>query len=268
VDTCSHAGQQVSTCLKFFAVASIDAWRQRYGQPLAVYRTSKSFATQQGALASWLRRAETQAAAIECRTYEAKAFRAALQEIRPLSCEADPTVFVPQMQALAAAAGVAVVFVPGVIAPVVLLKVAVACVLRKNAPSELSITLPMVKSKKPPRRTIRPLVVGVVGRFGTPSAPCGPAPVTPTGVWKVAAAVPVGATEVAGSAGGAAGAATGAGRAAGRACWALAACATSARPTTAVVPRRILRIEVLLIAGQSGSVPRPLPPGRKESPNT
>ena len=102
----------MSACLKFFAVVSIDAWRQRYGQPLAVYRTSQSYATQQGALACWLRRAETQAAANTCRPYEAKGFRAALQEIRPLSCEADPTVFVPQLQALAGAAGVAVVFVP------------------------------------------------------------------------------------------------------------------------------------------------------------
>ena len=78
VDTCSHAGQQVSACLKFFAVASIDAWRQRYGQPLAVYRTSKSYATQQGALACWLRRAETQAASIacgSCRPWNVSSFR-------------------------------------------------------------------------------------------------------------------------------------------------------------------------------------------------
>jgi addiction module HigA family antidote len=112
VEACSHKGQQVAACLKYFAVASIEAWRERYGEPLAVYRTSKSYATQQGSLASWLRRAETQAASIACRPYEAKAFRAALQEIRPLSCEGDPTVFVPQLQSLAAAAGVAVVFVP------------------------------------------------------------------------------------------------------------------------------------------------------------
>ena len=126
----------------------------------------------------------------------------------------------------------------------------------------------MEKSKKPPRRTTVPLVVGVDGRFGTPSAPCGPAPVMPTGVWNRAAAVPAGATEVAGSAGGAAGAA--AGRAAGRACWALATGATSARPTTAVVPRRILRIQVLLIAGISGVDPQPLPPAgrRLGTPNT
>jgi HTH-type transcriptional regulator/antitoxin HigA len=112
VETCSYKGQQVAACLKFFAVASVDAWRQRYGQPLAVYRTSKSFTTEQGALASWLRRSETQAAAIPCRPYDAKAFRAALQEMRHLSCETDPSVLVPQLQGLAAAAGVAVVFIP------------------------------------------------------------------------------------------------------------------------------------------------------------
>jgi HTH-type transcriptional regulator/antitoxin HigA len=112
VETCSHPGQQVAACLKFFAVASVEAWRQRYGQPLAVYRTSKRFITEQGALASWLRRSETQAAAIPCRPYDAKAFRAALQEMRRISCEYDPSVLAPQLQGLAAAAGVAVVFVP------------------------------------------------------------------------------------------------------------------------------------------------------------
>jgi addiction module HigA family antidote len=112
VETCSHKGQQVAACLKFFAVASVEAWRQRYGQPLAVYRTSKSFSTEQGALASWLRRSETQAAAIPCRPYDAKSFRAALQEMRHLSCETDPSVLVAELQSLAAAAGVAVVFIP------------------------------------------------------------------------------------------------------------------------------------------------------------
>jgi HTH-type transcriptional regulator/antitoxin HigA len=112
VVTCSHKGQQVAACLKFFAVASVDAWRQRYVQPLAVYRTSKSFTTEQGALASWLRRSEMQAAAIHCRPYDAKAFRAALSEMRCLSCETNPSVFVPKLQSLAAAAGVAVVFIP------------------------------------------------------------------------------------------------------------------------------------------------------------
>jgi HTH-type transcriptional regulator / antitoxin HigA len=75
--------------------------------PLAAYRSSKSYATQQGTLASWLCRAETQAASIACRPYAAKAFRTALQEIGPLSCETDPSMFVPQLQALAGAAGVA-----------------------------------------------------------------------------------------------------------------------------------------------------------------
>jgi HTH-type transcriptional regulator/antitoxin HigA len=112
VETCSHKGQQVAACLKFFAVASVDAWRQRYEQPLAVYRTSKSFSTEQGALASWLRRSETQAASIRCKPYDAKAFRVTLSEMRSLSCVTDLSVLVPKLQSLAAAAGVAVVFVP------------------------------------------------------------------------------------------------------------------------------------------------------------
>jgi HTH-type transcriptional regulator/antitoxin HigA len=112
VETCSHPGQQVSACLKFFAVASVEAWRERYGQPLAVYRTSRSHATQQGALASWLRRSETMAATLPCGVYQARAFKAALQQMRSLSLEPEPEVFVPMVQGLAAAAGVAVVFVP------------------------------------------------------------------------------------------------------------------------------------------------------------
>jgi hypothetical protein len=67
VESCSHAGQQVAVCLKFFAVASVDLWRECYGQPLALYRTSQLYATQKGALACLLRRSETQAAAIPCR---------------------------------------------------------------------------------------------------------------------------------------------------------------------------------------------------------
>jgi hypothetical protein len=65
-------------------------------------------ATNQGALASWLRRSETQAAAIPCRPYDAKAFRTALQEMRRLRCEQDPSRLVPQWQGLAAAAVVVV----------------------------------------------------------------------------------------------------------------------------------------------------------------
>lgn len=112
VEAYDHAGKQVEACLKFFAVASVEAWREQYGKPLAIYRTSLSFETQRGAVASWLRRAELKAATIDCRPYEAKAFKSVLVEIRSLTLEPDPTKFVPEFQALAAGAGVAVVLVP------------------------------------------------------------------------------------------------------------------------------------------------------------
>jgi HTH-type transcriptional regulator/antitoxin HigA len=112
VEAYNHAGKQVEACLKFFAVASVEAWHEQYSKPLAVYRTSPSFETQQGAVASWLRRAELKAATIDCRSYEAKAFKSVLVEVRNLTLEPEPSVFVPQLQSLAAGAGVAVVFVP------------------------------------------------------------------------------------------------------------------------------------------------------------
>jgi addiction module HigA family antidote len=112
VEAFNHAGKQVEACLKFFAVASVEAWQEQYSKPLAAYRTSPSFETQQGAVASWLRRAELKAAMIDCRPYEAKAFKSVLVEIRSLTLEPEPSVLVPQLQSLAAGAGVAVVFVP------------------------------------------------------------------------------------------------------------------------------------------------------------
>lgn len=112
VETFSHVGRQVQACLRFFSVASVSAWREQYGVPLAAYRASATFEKKAGAVASWLRRAEIDAAAIACRPYDAKQFRQALAEIRTLTLEPDPRVFLPQVTSLAAEAGVALVAVP------------------------------------------------------------------------------------------------------------------------------------------------------------
>jgi len=112
VEACSHPGRQMQACLKFFAVASVPAWREQYGRPLAAYRASTAFEKKEGAVACWLRRAELQASAIDCRPYDAKVFREALVEIRSLTLLCEPRVFLPLLTERAAAAGVAVVFVP------------------------------------------------------------------------------------------------------------------------------------------------------------
>jgi hypothetical protein len=108
----SHKGEQVEECLRFFGVASVEAWLQRYSQPLVAFRASGKSRKQVGAVAAWLREAERQATALRCAPYDKGALRDALPELRALTVEADPEVFVPRVQQACAAVGVAVVFVP------------------------------------------------------------------------------------------------------------------------------------------------------------
>ena len=108
----SHRGEQVLECLRFFAVASVDAWRERYTQPLAAYRASGKFDMKLGAVAAWLRQAEREATDIQCAPYNKAAFRQALPALRALTQEPDPQVFIPRVRATCASCGVAVVFVP------------------------------------------------------------------------------------------------------------------------------------------------------------
>ncbi|MES2178229.1 MAG: helix-turn-helix domain-containing protein [Gemmatimonadota bacterium] len=103
---------KVDALLRWFGVASVPAWRETYAQPLAAFRASVKVDKRLGAVAAWLRAAELEAATIDCAPFNVSAFREALVSIRALAAEADPQVFVPQLQSLCAACGVAVVFVP------------------------------------------------------------------------------------------------------------------------------------------------------------
>jgi len=111
-DCRENAAAQVSECLRFFGVATVPAWRERYVVPLAAFRASPRFEMQPGAVAAWLRQGERRAAAIDCAPFDRRAFRQALHELRALTNEPEPAVFVPKMAALCAAAGVAVVLEP------------------------------------------------------------------------------------------------------------------------------------------------------------
>lgn len=108
----SNVAAQVAECLSFFGVATVAAWRERYGAALAGFRASRQFEMQAGAVAAWLRQGERRAAAIDCAPFERKAFRLVLQQLRALTNEPDPAVFVPRMSDLCAAAGVAVALEP------------------------------------------------------------------------------------------------------------------------------------------------------------
>lgn len=105
--------ETVSECLRFFGVGSVEAWRGwASGLKLTAYRMSDRAGRNFGAIAAWLRHGELQAERIDCAAYSADTFRSRLLELRTLTLETDPKVFVPRLRSLCASAGVAVVLAP------------------------------------------------------------------------------------------------------------------------------------------------------------
>jgi addiction module HigA family antidote len=109
--------EQVAECLKFFGVASVQVWESHYRQPVAAFRSSAAFQRRDGksyngAVAAWLRQGEREAGKIFCKPFNKARFEEKLTELRALTNETDPSVFVPKLTALCAEAGVAVVVQP------------------------------------------------------------------------------------------------------------------------------------------------------------
>ena len=103
----------VSECLKFYGVGSVEAWRDwSNGLELTAYRMPSKARRSFGAIAAWLRYGELRAAKIDCAPYSVEAFRNRLPELRALTVETKPGIFVPRLQDLCASAGVAVVIAP------------------------------------------------------------------------------------------------------------------------------------------------------------
>lgn len=78
-------GLTVSALLSFFGVASVDAWKTKYGTSGVAYRHSPSFESDTFVLATWRRLAEIDAARQTCADYRESAFKNALRQARPLT---------------------------------------------------------------------------------------------------------------------------------------------------------------------------------------
>lgn len=104
--------QQLDEVLRFFGIASAEQWDDLWPNVAVAYRQHNKHEIFAEAVSAWLRKGELEAANIQCAPYNKAAFRDALDEIRGLTAESAPAHFVPAMQQLCAAAGVAVVFVP------------------------------------------------------------------------------------------------------------------------------------------------------------
>ena len=102
---------QLQEACRFFGVANPESWERVWREPLARFRKSQAFKSDAGAVATWLRLGELKAARIACAPFDPAKFRRVLDRIRLLTPEA-PEDFQPELAALCADAGVAVVFVP------------------------------------------------------------------------------------------------------------------------------------------------------------
>jgi HTH-type transcriptional regulator/antitoxin HigA len=97
--------------LEFFGVANYQEWELKYGSSVqnARYRFAGSTKLNQEAVAAWLRRAEVETEGMIVSPWNAVMFEDALRsDIRSLTVERDPKVFVPKLVELAAASGVIV----------------------------------------------------------------------------------------------------------------------------------------------------------------
>lgn len=110
IPTCSDKSQQVLEALKFFGVASPDAWFAIWESKIIEYRKSTKLKSNFGAVAAWLRQGEIEAQGIECALFKAEAFQDALFQTRGLTVE-PVDFFQNELVHLCANAGVAVVFV-------------------------------------------------------------------------------------------------------------------------------------------------------------
>jgi addiction module HigA family antidote len=101
----------VRELLRFFAVASPQAWEETWTRREVAYRCSSKQRGDRHAIAVWLRRGEIEGQRAECAPYDAERFKRSLGEARSLTNE-PPDEFQPRLTALFAAAGVAVAWVP------------------------------------------------------------------------------------------------------------------------------------------------------------
>lgn len=103
---------QLVAVLRFFGIARIAQWEQVWPRLAVAYRQHSHGQIDRIAVSAWLRQGELEAERIDCAPFDKAAFRAALDDLRSLTAEPDPSRFVPALQARCAAVGVAVVFVP------------------------------------------------------------------------------------------------------------------------------------------------------------
>lgn len=103
--------QAVELVLRFFGVASIEVWEERYASVGAAFRHSPVFKSELESLATWLRIGELLGQRTETSPYDRDLFMKTLFKIRSFT-NLNPKEFEPKIKDLCGKAGVALVLVP------------------------------------------------------------------------------------------------------------------------------------------------------------
>jgi HTH-type transcriptional regulator/antitoxin HigA len=106
----SNKNEAVRESLQFFGVSSVEAWRAVYAKPSAQFLQSSAFEKSPGAVATWLRLGEIEAARVVCATYSKQDLKALVPALRRMTAAPVGDIW-PALQEMCAAVGVAVVLV-------------------------------------------------------------------------------------------------------------------------------------------------------------
>ncbi len=110
-DVGQAAIDRVEALLRFFGVATPDAWQAAWAPVTARFRKSPTFHPNRHALTAWLRLSELNAQQIDCAPYDESRFSQAVSAIRGMT-RLPAKEFAKQAVAQCSAAGVALTFTP------------------------------------------------------------------------------------------------------------------------------------------------------------
>mgnify|MGYP001604431007 CR=1 FL=1 len=111
IEKYADKGLQIIECLKFYGVASIEAWHKQEQDYKVAFKAYDKCNMNEVAIQTWLKRGEIEASAIHCNPFNKKKLIAYFGELRALTLIKDPKVFLPKLKTICADCGVAVVLI-------------------------------------------------------------------------------------------------------------------------------------------------------------
>ena len=111
IQNSANHDELLENCLKFFQISDAKTWFETHRDVIetAAFRTSPTFASQTGSVAAWLRQGEILAENIECNNWNPEKLREILPDIRKLTRENDPQIFIPELIKLCSKCGIALI---------------------------------------------------------------------------------------------------------------------------------------------------------------